>query len=319
MGTDEGLFDGLKLADDGVVEGITDALIDGLGVDGNEVGIDDRVIVGLDVDGDLVSRDEGLLDDVIVGFDDDLIDGLADDGVVDGIIDALIDGLGVDGDEVGIEEDGRAVDDVVVGTLEGLLDGREVDEFTVGMADTDVVRVEGAAVILVLLTVGFTVPAMLGPLLDAALTWQGRWHTLSDPQMAEGLQHPFIAHPQLFTVVQLPVDDEYAAGSEAMENKNYDVSSVIATRYIRSFVRFTYLRTETSSCRHCTASQRSNHYLIDIPQSTTYTCKIHPRQCEGFLLKYNFIILLIISICIIKVNRNLLARCFSLMKSQQIE
>ena len=65
---------------------------------------------------------------------------------------------------------------------------------------------------------GNALGAMLGPLLDAALTWQGRWHTLSDPQMAEGLQHPFIAHPQLFTVVQLP--DEYAGGSEAMENKN---------------------------------------------------------------------------------------------------
>lgn len=189
MGTDEGLFDGL--ADDGKVEGTTDALIDGLAVDGDKVGIVDRLIVGLDVDGDLVGRDEGLPDDVIVGFNEKLIDGLA-----------------VDGDKVGMEEDGRAVDDVVVGTLEGLLDGRDVDDFTVGTIDTDVVLVEGAAVILVLLVVGFTVPTMLGPLLDGTLTWQGRWHTLSNPQIADGLQHPFVAHPQLFTVMQLPVDEE---------------------------------------------------------------------------------------------------------------
>jgi hypothetical protein len=49
---------------------------------------------------------------------------------------------------------------------------------------------------------------MLGPLLDGTLIWQGRRHTLSNPQMADGLQHPFVAHPQLFTVMQLPVDDE---------------------------------------------------------------------------------------------------------------
>ncbi len=183
VGTDECLFDGL--ADDGEVEGTTDALIDGLAVDGDKVGTVDRLIVGRDADGDLVGRDEGLPDDFIVGFIEKLIDGLA-------------------------VEDGRAMDDVVVGRLEGLFDGREVDDFTVGATDTDIVLVtlEGAAVILVLLVVGFTVPTMLGPLLDGTLIWQGRRHTLSNPQMADGLQHPFVAHPQLFTVMQLPVDDE---------------------------------------------------------------------------------------------------------------
>lgn len=218
VGTDEGLIDGLP--DGSEVEGTTDALIDGLAVNGDEVGIDDRLIVGLDVDGDLVGSDEGLLDDLMVGFDEDLLDGLPDGSEVEGTNDALIDGLAVEGDEVGINDDGRAVDDAVVGTLEGLLDGREVDDFTVGMTDTDVVLAEGAAVILILLVVGCTVAAMLGPLLDR---WQGRWHTLSNPQMADGLQHPFVAQPQLFTVMQPPVDVEYAGGSESMENKNYTV------------------------------------------------------------------------------------------------